>query len=239
MIADKDRSGFFGASDSKIIMGNWRTKTFAEWWQVKLGVLQKPGFTTRAMAAGSAYEHRILDALEIKDRDRQVIMPELRLRVNLDGETEDTIKEVKTTGKEPEVSKAYWYQAQVEMYATGKKLDMVFYKMTDAEYENFFLPIDKDRVTIIPISYDEKWVHDEYLPRLKYLSYCLDHRFTPRLEEFNAGKWINPFDFRRWTSRYADYVRLVLRRICVSVLRQIERLQDKRRDKKVQTETFT
>ena len=40
MLSDKDRSGYFGASDTSYIIGNWKTKTFTNWWLVKLGLAQ-------------------------------------------------------------------------------------------------------------------------------------------------------------------------------------------------------
>ena len=53
MIADQDRSGWFGASDTATIMGNWSTKTFRKWWMQKMG-LDSSHYTTRAMNAGTA-----------------------------------------------------------------------------------------------------------------------------------------------------------------------------------------
>jgi hypothetical protein len=38
MIKNQDRSKWFGASDTSMIMGNWQTKTFNDWWMVKLGI---------------------------------------------------------------------------------------------------------------------------------------------------------------------------------------------------------
>jgi len=38
MITNKDRSGWFGASDTSTIVGNYKTKTFKKWWLVKLGL---------------------------------------------------------------------------------------------------------------------------------------------------------------------------------------------------------
>lgn len=120
MIKDQDRSGWFGASDTAQIMRSWDTESFRRWWAVKLGIRQET-FTSPAMRAGTAYEHRILDALGIIERDRQIRIPSLRLRVNLDGETPATICEVKThKGDKPfAVSKAYRQQCQVEMFASG------------------------------------------------------------------------------------------------------------------------
>lgn len=120
MIADKDRSGWFGASDVSYMVGNTATKSFARWWLEKLGV-SKNDYTNAAMRAGTHFEHRILDSLEISiEKDRQILIPELRLRVNLDGCTEDTIYEVKTYNRKKGfvLSKKYRQQVCVQMYAT-------------------------------------------------------------------------------------------------------------------------
>lgn len=182
MIHDQDRSGWIGASDSAVVMGNWCTKTFARWWMEKLG-LRKNTFTTVAMQAGTAYEHRILDHLGVWQRDRQIRIRRLRLRVNLDGEAE-RIKEIKTYGGEFRVSKAYWQQAQVEMFAAKKPLDIVAYKLEPEDYANFFNPIDPGRLSIYPIDYDREWIEQEYLPRLRYLAWCLRRKRWPREDEY-------------------------------------------------------
>ena len=85
MITSKDRSGWFGASDTWAVMGNWETDTFARLWLEKLGVVRNT-FTSPALQAGTLYEHRVLDALGVPIRDRQIRIRRLRLRVNLDGE---------------------------------------------------------------------------------------------------------------------------------------------------------
>ena len=70
MIADHDRSGWFGASDVSHIMGRWDTKTFSKWWLQKIG-LNRDHFTNDAMAAGTNYEHAILDAIGAAEKDKQ------------------------------------------------------------------------------------------------------------------------------------------------------------------------
>ena len=97
MIHNHDRSGWFGASDTAIIMGRWDTETFRRWWLQKIGV-RKEHFTTPAMQAGTAYEHRILSAIGVRTMDKQIRIRRYRLRVNYDGEFPDTIIEVKPTG---------------------------------------------------------------------------------------------------------------------------------------------
>lgn len=120
MIQSQDRSGYIGASDTSMVVGNWQTKTFEQWWLEKLG-LNKKQLNTEAIKAGNNYEHKVLEALDIEalEMDKQIIKN--KLRVNLDGNTDDCIYEVKThnSNKEFKVSKQYWRQAQVEMYASN------------------------------------------------------------------------------------------------------------------------
>lgn len=184
MIKNKSRAGWFGASDTATVMGNWQTKTFAAWWMVKLGLAEN-NFTNIYLAAGTAYEHRILDALGVKKRDRQIKIRKIdgkpvRLRVNLDGEDKEYIHEVKTHSKPGfKVPKNYWQQAQVEMFATGKKLYIDHYLLLPEDYDNFFNEIDPDRLGKIEIPYDREWVEKEYIPRLIHLSKCLKERRFP------------------------------------------------------------
>ncbi len=181
MIQSQDRSGYIGASDTSIVVGNWETKTFDNWWLEKLGLLHK-NLTTEAIQAGNNYEHKILDALEIPDlkKDTQIISG--RLRVNLDGNTDTCIYEVKThkLDKEFKVSKQYWRQVQVQMYASGiKNAYIVAYGLGEKEYKNFFTKIEKEKIKLIPIEYDEKFIEEEYLPKLKILSECLERGMFP------------------------------------------------------------
>lgn len=177
MIATKDRRGWFGASDTSYVVGNWETKTFRQWWLTKLG-LHENNLTTKAMKAGTAYEHRILDAYRPGIRkDHQILLPELRLRVNYDGDDGKTIYEVKTFrgDKEFKVSKSYWRQAQAEMYAYGTtELYILAYPLGDQEYKNYFSEIDVSKIQIHKIDYDIGFVEDEYLPKLRVLKECLE-----------------------------------------------------------------
>ena len=185
MIKNHSRAYWFGASDTAMIMGRWDTQTFYKWWLVKCGAVPQPTWSTKAMRAGTYYEHRILDALGIKKRDRQIRIRRLRLRVNLDGEERRTVHEVKTHGKPKfTVSKAYWQQAQVEMYATKKKLVINAYRLLEADYENYFNEIDAERLSEHPIEYDQAWIKEQYLPRLKYLARCLRRHRLPKESEF-------------------------------------------------------
>lgn len=185
MIGSQDRSGWFGASDCSYVMGNWSTKSFGKWWMQKLG-LNNDHYTNRAMNAGTYYEHAILEAIGAPRMDHQIIIPELRLRVNLDGDGPRQIYEVKThsADKEFKVSKAYLRQVQVQMYAKAKVegctplAQIVSYGLTEADYRNFFNDIDKDRIRRHYIEYDGAFIA-EYLKRLEYLAYCLERGAWP------------------------------------------------------------
>ena len=74
MIANKDRSGYIGASDTGYVMRRWNTKSFAKWWREKQGFVQN-NICTDAMKAGTAWEHKVLDALNIPgmEKDKQII----------------------------------------------------------------------------------------------------------------------------------------------------------------------
>ena len=129
MIQSKDRSGYIGASDTSYVVGNWNTKSFDNWWLEKIGIRTNK-LNTEALMAGNNYEHKILEALEIPnlEMDKQIIIN--KLRVNLDGNTDDCIYEVKThnANKEFKVTKQYWRQAKVEMYESKiKDLYIIYY----------------------------------------------------------------------------------------------------------------
>lgn len=184
MIQSQDRSGYIGASDTSYVVGNWKTKSFEKWWLEKLGI-SKNNFSNEAIKAGNNYEHKILEALNVEglQTDKQII--EDRLRVNLDGNTETCIYEVKThnADKEFKVSKQYWRQAQVEMYASNiRKLYIVAYSLIESDYKNYFNEIDTNRIQLIPVEYDEKFIKEEYLPNLKYLTVCLKEGKFPMKE---------------------------------------------------------
>lgn len=185
MIRDHDRSGWFGASDTSMVVGNWSTKSFLSWWMEKLGV-QRSTLKTEAMLVGTAYEHRILDAIGVPIRDRQIRCRSLRLRVNLDGEDRNTVYEVKTHRSESfRLTKGYWRQCQVEMLATRKNCVVVAYRLNEEDYRNFFNPIDRDRLTFHEVAYDRAFLEEIYLPRLRYLSSCLKAGTLPDANQFH------------------------------------------------------
>lgn len=185
MITDKDRSYYFGASDTKYIMGGWDTKTFDKWWKEKEGKLKRD-FTNEAIEAGNAYEHKILDALGVRglEKDKQIIID--RLRVNLDGNTNWKIYEVKTYkhGTLFKVSKAYWMQVQVQMFASGiRKACIVAYALKPEDYKNHNRVIDIGRISYHDIIYDRDFV-EKYKRRLAYLTACLKAGIKPEKNMF-------------------------------------------------------
>lgn len=176
MIADQDRSGWFGASDTDKITGNWKTATFEKWWMQKIGI-NRDRIDNKFTLAGTHYEHRILESLDIPmELDKQIILEDLLLRVNLDGNTEDTIFECKTYRFEKgfKLPRKYINQVQVQMFASGlRKAKIIAYGLTEGDYENFFHDIDPERRIEFDIPYDERWINEAYLPKLKYLAECL------------------------------------------------------------------
>lgn len=179
MITDFDRSGYFGASDTKFIMGNWDTKTFQKWWLTKLGV--NPPFPPNIyMEAGTFYEHYILDLLDVEglEKDNQIILEDLKLRVNLDGNTQGCIYEVKTYkhGRKFNVKGDYYKQVQVQMFATGiHQCKVIAYPLFDEDYENFDGDnIEKELIEEYAVEYDPKFI-EVYLDRLVILrDYLID-----------------------------------------------------------------
>lgn len=184
MITDKDRTGWFGASDTKYITGNWKTKTFRLWWLEKMG-LRRNEFENVYMQAGSEYEHRILDSLGLPIiKDEQIMIEDLLLRINLDGRVDVTDYEVKTYQwlKGFKVSKAYYEQVQVQMFgAKLKRAFIVAYGLQEEDYKNYFRDIDRERLSLIPIEYDPAYITEEYLPKLKILVYCLKNGILPEV----------------------------------------------------------
>lgn len=224
MIQSKDRSGWIGASDTSMVMGRWTTKTFEKWWLEKLGVAKRT-LTTPAMQCGTAYEHRILDALSVREKDLQIKIKRLRLRVNFDGTDKEMITEVKTYfGEKFKLTKAYWMQCQVEMFASGyglfrarKKCRVAAYRITEAEMENFFLPVDLSRLREYPTEYDAQWIAEEYLPRLRYLAKCLKTGRWPKIEEMNDADTNKRIPL---VSRFIRHVALFKNRRSTSNLRR-------------------
>lgn len=197
MIGNQDRSGYFGASDTnKVLSKNRDTRTWKQWWAVKLGE-QEPEFKGSIYTeAGNKYEHPILRSISGKiNFDRQIIYEKFLLRVNYDGDLDGTIYEVKThkAEKEFEVSTAYYNQAQVEMFAYKKmqeelelppfkKLYIVSYALYPDEYYKDWdeVEIDANRIKFSEVKYDKQFIKGEYLPKLKELARALRKGKTPK-----------------------------------------------------------
>lgn len=119
VLHDFDRSHWFGASDAKYIMNmSEGSKTWNDWWKVKCGVIDNSFNGNIYTRAGNTFEHSILKTWNpMIQFDRQILVPSLRLRVNLDGNLTDEIFEVKTfqIDKGFTVTDAYYGQAQLQM----------------------------------------------------------------------------------------------------------------------------
>ena len=183
MISSQDRSGWFGASDTDFIVGNWKTATFEKWWLTKLG-LNNSNFQNRYLLAGTHKEHQILNSLQIPllELDKQILIPELKLRVNLDGNTSECIYECKTYSAEKpfKVPPKYQRQVWVQMYAAEiGEAKIVAYGLLEEDYKNFFLPVNKNRLSVIDVPFSERFIYNEYLPKLKYLAECLNNGSFP------------------------------------------------------------
>lgn len=194
MIKTQDRSGWFGASDTKYIMReNHETKTWKEWWDTKLGSGTRNVADNKYTRAGSLYEHPILETLD-EDivYDGQIIIEDKLLRVNYDGFKDGVIYEVKThnANKEFNISKDYYGQCQVEMYVYQemsnkyflpkfKKLYLIAYPLYEDDYMTDEPIVDPNRISHIEVEYDEKYVK-EYLRRLKPLTRALKKGKYPR-----------------------------------------------------------
>lgn len=185
MIHSKDRSFYIGASDTKFVMGNYKTATFDRWWRQKLG-LNKDRFETEAMKVGTNLEHKILKYIGCQEMDKQIIVEHLNLRVNYDGTDTDKNKifEVKTTKGVFKLSKDYIGQAQVEMlawriqYGVVPELKIVAYTVDDNDYKNFFAPIDPERLKEYKVEFDEDFCI-EYINKLNYLAECIREGRAP------------------------------------------------------------
>lgn len=190
MITDHDRSGWIGASDVQYVLGNWKTKTWEKWWMTKLG-LNRKHFENESTKAGTNWEHKILDSLHIDGliKDKQILLPEILLRVNLDGNTPGRIYECKTykigsaSAKQFEQSlcpPGYRNQVQVQMYASKiYGADVVAYGLLQEDYNNYLRSVDPGRRKLIPVTYDPNWIENVYLPKHMVLCEALKRRSWP------------------------------------------------------------
>ena len=186
MITDHDRSGWIGASDTQFVIGNWKTKTWEKWWLQKLGI-NNDHFDNKYTLAGTNWEHRILDSLGLPGlkKDAQFIVEDLRLRVNLDGNLPDRIKEVKTYQWEKgwkKTPRKYIDQVQVQMFGSGIiGADIVAYGLQEEDYRNYLRDIDPGRRKEFPIPYERGWIETVYLPKLRILADCLKRGAFPNV----------------------------------------------------------
>ncbi len=193
MIKNKDRTGYIGASDTKFVIGNWNTKTFRDWWLEKLGVTNRH-FGNKFTMAGTNYEHKIIDALNIPsiEKDKQIIIG--KLRVNLDANTKEKIHEIKTyqyeKGFDIKKHKDYINQVQVQMYVSGiYSAEIDAYGLLESDYKNYFNEIDLDRLSKHEIEYDKDFINNTYLLRITYLTYCLEKGKFPNIEDMESEAW--------------------------------------------------
>lgn len=187
MITDKSRDYYIGASDTQFVMSNFNSKTFKRWWQIKIGA-EVNDYESIYTEAGNRYEQKILDELLVPYRNEQIIIGQLR--VNLDGRTDEEICEVKTHKNKFRVTKAYWYQCQVEMWAFQVyKARIIAYQMLPEDYE-FDNDIDAERITQQPVLYDGQFIEEKYLPRFYYLCRCFREDIEPSDEGFKEWKGV-------------------------------------------------
>lgn len=192
MITDHDRSGWIGASDVQYVLGNWNTKTWEKWWMTKLG-LNRKHFENESTKAGTNWEHKILDSLHIDGliKDKQILLPEILLRVNLDGNTAGRIYECKTYKIGSNAASVrqleqgicppgYRHQVQVQMYASKiYGADVVAYGLLPEDYNNYLRSVDPGRRKLIPVTYDPNWIEKVYLPKHMILCEALKRRAFP------------------------------------------------------------
>ena len=190
MISNHDRSYYIGASDTKYVMSNWNTKTFQKWWLKKIG-LDTSNIQNKYTMAGTYYEHKIIDALGIKDITKDAQYIKGRIRVNLDANTKDCIHEIKTynyeKGFDIEKHNDYKQQVQVQMYVSEiHKSYIDAYGLKEEDYNNYFNEIDKNRLSSYEIKYDKNWIEYEYKPRIKILEECLEEGKMPKMEDLKC-----------------------------------------------------
>lgn len=195
MIQSTDRRGWIGASDSKYVLNDYHeSKTWKEWWSVKLGERESSFTGNIYTRAGNMFEHKIMEALDPNIKmDGQIIYDKYLLRVNFDGWLDGMIYEIKThkSNKDYSIPEDHWAQTQVEMFCYQEKakqwflpefqgLEIISYALHPDEYyvEPWEIEIDIKRIMHHPVKYDRHWIKAEYLPRLKVLARAL-----------KKGKW--------------------------------------------------
>lgn len=191
MITDTSRAGWFGASDTKCVMlDNHDTKTWERFWDEKCGRFEH-NVETKATHTGTIYEHPILDSIDGGiNKDRQIILADMRLRVNYDGDKNGIIYEVKThRSDKPFLTKNALYQfipkyifgqVQVQMFVwkTAYERELVdekFNKLYIVEYPLYAEDyagepnVDFKRIKFHKVSYDKGFIK-QYKKKLKPLA---------------------------------------------------------------------
>ena len=171
MISNTDRAYWFGASDSlKVISPNHTTQTWQKWWREKQGIEESDFKGNIYTEAGTRFEHPILEAFDKGiNKDRQLLIEDLRLRVNYDGDKNGVIYEVKThkINKPFEITPYIEAQVQTEMYVWQECMDefnglrILSYGLTEEDYRNeapTVEDIDVDRIKVHKVKYKKKKV---------------------------------------------------------------------------------
>lgn len=194
MIHSHDRSLWVGASDIEELIALYnsdKANTHSNFIAVKTGLIDNPNIKSLYMKAGDLYERQIVDYSEVEsiEYDKSIAIPKYSLRVNLDGNTPSKIIEAKTKKFAGEVHfdrrsplwKRYYLQVQTQMFAWreyfGQEATAVIkvYYLDALDYEAVRLyktplPIDSERLEIIPIKYDDFTVKNMIIPALEYIS---------------------------------------------------------------------
>lgn len=146
--------------------------------------IARNSFESVAMNAGTHWEHRILEYISPEmEKDKQIIIEDLRLRINLDGNIGKEIHEVKThsADKEFKMPKKYIQQVNIQMYAFETKTAYInTYALTQNDYMNYFNPIDPTRFKSYKIEYDENFINNVFLPNIHELSEALKKGILPK-----------------------------------------------------------
>lgn len=182
-----------------VLRDNHETRTWKEWWAVKLGLAESEFKGNIYTAAGNKWEHPISEALGVTETDGTLYVPKYRLRVNYDGWKDGVLCEIKTFRGDKEfpyeenVKNGYWQQCQVEMYcyinsvqnttlppylppiatdSKGRPFMLITGYPLDPEeyYSDAEAVVDVSKLDVRQVFYDRKWIKSVYLPRLKKLS---------------------------------------------------------------------
>lgn len=190
------RVGIIGASDTRYVMMSFETATFKKWWLEKIGLAERKEVSNIYMDTGTMLEKPVIDTycsmkkIKLNYGEEPFISEEYeRLVVNLDAYNEKKNVEVKCVGFDKafnwqfKLDRNYYQQVQVQMLGSGlRKTTIVAYGLLPRDYDfsNLVNPkIDKNRIFEVEVDYDYEWLETQYIPRLKYLTYCFDNNKIP------------------------------------------------------------